>query len=175
MCTGWYYPDMVSWETLLFPPAFSAAGGLARLVLLHNRLRRDVSSSTAGTEGVGYLASSLGSNQVQQQKLSTIFSAPCSDMRLGNWLDLNICMLFSVPTESYDSLSSIHRRSEFWTHGCQSDPCFSKGETGSASSRLDAILCVFSSLLKTRDSFFLLSYNQNCTILLTLVTTEPWD
>lgn len=153
MRTSWYYPDIVSWETLLFPPAFSAAGEPPWLVLLHNRLRRDVSSSTAGTEGVGYLASSLGSNQVQQQRLSAIFSAPCSDMRLGNWLDLNICMLFNVPTESYDSVSSIHRRSEFSTHGCQSDPCFSKGETGSASSRLDAMLHAFLLLQNVRGSF----------------------
>lgn len=73
------------------------------------------------------LLRSLGSNQVQQQTLSAILSAPCSDMRLGNWLDLNICMLLNVATESYDSVSSIHRRSESSMHGCQSDRCFSKG------------------------------------------------
>lgn len=71
----------------------------------------------------------LRSGQIKfsNRRFFAIFSAPCSDMRLGNWLDLNICMLLNVATESYDSVSSIHRRSEFSTHGCQSDPCFSKG------------------------------------------------
>lgn len=68
-----------------------------------------------------------GQTEFSRRRSPRSFGAPCSDMRLGNWLDLNICMPLNVATESYDSVSSVCGRSEFSTHGCQSDPCFSKG------------------------------------------------
>lgn len=118
------------------------AGKLTGLMLLLNHLQKDVSSRTGGTEGVSYLAPSSGSNQVQQM-LFTIPSTVCFDMALGNWLDLNICMVLNVPTESYDSVLSIQSTlSKF----CQSD-CYvfwreKKGASDSSGS--DTALQIFS-------------------------------
>lgn len=74
-------------------------------MLLLNHLPKDVSAMTGGTEGVGYLAPSTGSNQVQQQMIFTILNTVHFDMTLENCLGFMILVILHVLTEFYDSVA----------------------------------------------------------------------
>lgn len=97
MHSSWYYPLIVSREILLFPPALSAESEPAQEShpgsCCYTTAFRETSPPQPQPLRVS-VTWLLRSGQIEFNNASffTILGAVCSDMRRGNWLDLNICI-----------------------------------------------------------------------------------